>query len=830
MRREFKRNFISFGVTFVLSVSGFAWLISSNTMTWNLSGTGNWNTAINWTPAEVPDTAGESALIPAGTVNMNISPTLDALTMTGGTLNLGGNTLTLITATSNLGGTVVANTGTSAIDGSFTNALGGNLNILNTTSLHLFGPEITNNGTITINSNSGASITTLLVRADTLLNGTGSLFMARSGGSASLSTNPDVTLTNSAGHTIRGQGNLNAALVNQGTVRANLSGGTLNLITNNKTNTGVMRAENNGTLLISNITVQNTGGQIIADGGSVLLNGTVTLSNGTLSTANGGVIANNNGTNTLVNGVVNGTLNVLNTTTLGISGTGITNNGTLTLNSNLGGSVTTLLFNNNGTLGGTGTVILNVSGSAARINGDVGVTEVIHSATHTIRGRGLINAPLRNAGLVQADVSGGVMSLTTSDKTNTGTMRATNGGIMAFSGISVDNTGGQMIADNGTLRLSGTVTLSNGTLSTANGGVIANDNGTNTLVNGVVNGTLNVLNTTTLGISGTGLTNNGTLTLNSNLGGSVTTLLFNNNGTLGGTGTVILNVNGSAARINTVNNQVIVTHGADHTIRGRGQISGGFINLGLVQADVSGGTMAIVPGSVGFENRSTVKVLANSTISLTGNYAQTSGLTQVNGAFIVSGGVFSLQGGVLKGTGTITGTINNVVEGEVQPGNSLGTLTITGNYTQLAQGILRMELSGTGAGQFDKLAITGTGANGNVQLGGRLELEMVDGFNPTFGDEFEIMTYRVRQGKFAEFNFPPIPSGTMWAFAYRSNHLKMVVAREGDINGDGCINDEDLLEVLFNFGTADPASDIDASGLVDDIDLLIVLFNFGVGC
>jgi len=53
---------------------------------------------------------------------------------------------------------------------------------------------------------------------------------------------------------------------------------------------------------------------------------------------------------------------------------------------------------------------------------------------------------------------------------------------------------------------------------------------------------------------------------------------------------------------------------------------------------------------------------------------------------------------------------------------------------------------------------------------------------------------------------------------------------EGDVNGDGCVDDADLLIVLFNFGNAGGQGDVNNDNLVDDADLLIVLFNFGAGC
>jgi hypothetical protein len=52
----------------------------------------------------------------------------------------------------------------------------------------------------------------------------------------------------------------------------------------------------------------------------------------------------------------------------------------------------------------------------------------------------------------------------------------------------------------------------------------------------------------------------------------------------------------------------------------------------------------------------------------------------------------------------------------------------------------------------------------------------------------------------------------------------------GNVNGDNIVDDADLLQVLFNFGSNDPAADANGDGIVDDADLLTVLFNFGALC
>jgi hypothetical protein len=57
-------------------------------------------------------------------------------------------------------------------------------------------------------------------------------------------------------------------------------------------------------------------------------------------------------------------------------------------------------------------------------------------------------------------------------------------------------------------------------------------------------------------------------------------------------------------------------------------------------------------------------------------------------------------------------------------------------------------------------------------------------------------------------------------------------APNGDLDGNGCVDDADLLQVLFAFGQrgADLAADLNGDALVDDADLLQVLFAFGEGC
>lgn len=75
------------------------------------------------------------------------------------------------------------------------------------------------------------------------------------------------------------------------------------------------------------------------------------------------------------------------------------------------------------------------------------------------------------------------------------------------------------------------------------------------------------------------------------------------------------------------------------------------------------------------------------------------------------------KGAVLGGSGTIIGTVKN--EGTLSPGNSIGTLTIDGNYEQTGNGRILMEVD---TNRFDALRV-----NGNLTVGGGIDLA----FDPT---------------------------------------------------------------------------------------------------
>ena len=154
------------------------------------------------------------------------------------------------------------------------------------------------------------------------------------------------------------------------------------------------------------------------------------------------------------------------------------------------------------------------------------------------------------------------------------------------------------------------------------------------------------------------------------------------------------------------------------------------LSTGSLTRDTSTGAAAIGPT---LNNSGTVS-------AKTGTLVLGDGLTQASGAVttVSAGaeldGAVTLNGGSMRGNGTLGGPVVNVA-GTVAPGASPGTLTITGDYTQEPGGTLAEDIAGTTPGtQFDRLLVGGA-----VALDGTLAINS-SGFTPTASDTFKIIS------------------------------------------------------------------------------------------
>jgi hypothetical protein len=87
------------------------------------------------------------------------------------------------------------------------------------------------------------------------------------------------------------------------------------------------------------------------------------------------------------------------------------------------------------------------------------------------------------------------------------------------------------------------------------------------------------------------------------------------------------------------------------------------------------------------------------------------------------------------------------------------------------------------------------------------------------------------RGTLEQLAFTPTDPANLGPYIVYIDDVETYVPVPGDVDDNGCVDDADLLQVLFAFGATGPNdADINCDQVVDDADLLSVLFNFGTGC
>ena len=127
----------------------------------------------------------------------------------------------------------------------------------------------------------------------------------------------------------------------------------------------------------------------------------------------------------------------------------------------------------------------------------------------------------------------------------------------------------------------------------------------------------------------------------------------------------------------------------------------------------------------------------NNALNLNGNtLAKTGdGTLNINNRLTNGGGQVTGIAGTISGSGFIGGDLDNQ-SATVAPGNSPGMLTVDGNYNQGSDGTLAIEIGGTEAGVgHDVLNVLG-----DASLAGTLSVSLIDGFTPSGGNTFKVLT------------------------------------------------------------------------------------------
>ncbi|WPO39021.1 autotransporter outer membrane beta-barrel domain-containing protein [Tardiphaga sp. 42S5] len=341
--------------------------------------------------------------------------------------------------------------------------------------------------------------------------------------------------------------------------------------------------------------------------------------------------------------------------------------------------------------GGTGIVTVTGAGSQWILSG--GAQLVVGFA-----GNGTLN--IENGGTVIAQNG---LRLGNSVGSS-GTLNVSSGGILETTGITVGPGTRQMNFDNAIVRA-----LANN--AAYFGGVI---NQTNIAAGGLTFDT-NGFNVKTLGFSGVGgLTKigAGTFTLGAASTYTGETVIQQGTLALAGPATSADDALANSSRVvaNGTFDVSAISGAGSHiqSLAGTGSVNIGAKNLIITNAnDLFSG---IISGTGGL-------TLSGGMLTLSGVNTYTGGTTVSGGTLSVNGsvcGAMNVLAGTLQGIGTVCDTSN---AGIVAPGNSIGTLTVAGNYTGNG-GTLQIEsVLGGDASPTDRLVVTGnTAGSTNVRV------------------------------------------------------------------------------------------------------------------
>ena len=192
---------------------------------------------------------------------------------------------------------------------------------------------------------------------------------------------------------------------------------------------------------------------------------------------------------------------------------------------------------------------------------------------------------------------------------------------------------------------------------------------------------------------------------------------------------------------------------------------------------------------------------------------------QANGTLDPTG-VANINGGVLTGSGTVSGNVNNA--GTINPGSPGGTLTVTGDFSQTGSGTLNLEMGANPSfvpqPGFDQLNITGV-----ASPGGTLNVDSIGGFVPNPGDEFQVITFASRTGEFATENLN-IGGGNLASTVYEPTRLLVQIAAPsasvtGVVLNGGQVNRSGIGTLMMQFSDTVTVSGPEA----------LVLWNYTTG-
>jgi hypothetical protein len=206
---------------------------------------------------------------------------------------------------------------------------------------------------------------------------------------------------------------------------------------------------------------------------------------------------------------------------------------------------------------------------------------------------------------------------------------------------------------------------------------------------------------------------------------------------------------------------------------------------------------------------------------------------------IGAGGRLAGNGFIIASDATGTELVSNEA-GVVAPGRhgvsgmqGVGRLNLNTDFSQGEAGTTEFQFGGLTSGlppMFDQIAVAG-----DVSLQGVFSIEFVNGFVPSLGNTFDVVTFTGSHTP----DLPTIqsPAGYVFSAAYLPGALRLTLIDlppiAGDFDGDGDVDGADFVAWQTHFPMASGATlsdgDADGDGDVDGADFVVWQTNFPTG-
>jgi fibronectin-binding autotransporter adhesin len=538
-----------------------------------------------------------------------------------------------------------------------------------------------------------------------------------------------------------------------------------------------------GTLQVGNggTTGSITGG--VVDNGTLAFNRSDAVTFAGVISGTGGLSQLGTGKTTLTSAETYTGATVISAGTLALSGNGringssgiaLSTGATFDISAANGGvSDGTLSGGGNVALGANSLTLTNASGSFGGVISGTGGLVKQGTGTFVLTGANTYTGGTTIAAGTLQIGSGGTTGSIAGNVTDNGTLAFNRSDANTFAGV-ISGSGGVTQAGTGAETLSGVNTFTGGTKITAgtlvgsatsfgsgaisdNGLLVLDQPGAAALANAISgSGKVTKQGNGTLSLTGANIYTGGTTisagTLQIGNGGTIGSIVgditdnavlsFNRSdavteaGVISGTGSVVQAGTGitTLSGVNTYTGGTSISAGTlvgSATSFGSGAIAD---NGALVIDQPAAATFAnVITGTGSFTKQGAGSLNLTGASTLTGPTTVAAGRLAVNGSLANS--IVTVQSGAtLGGNGTVKGVIAQT-GAIVAPGNSIGTLTVAGNYAQASGSTYQVELTSTG--QNDRINATGTATIAN---GAILNVTKTDGGDYVQGTRYTVLT------------------------------------------------------------------------------------------